>query len=54
MDKPLYSQFKAVTAHEAPKLSDVTETQIGKFKKAKNQTYLRWKESDNLEYTPSA
>ena len=36
------SQFKVITNKELPKVSDPSRSQIGRFKKEKNQTKFKW------------
>ncbi len=36
------SQFKVITNKELPKVSDPSKSQIGRFKKEKNQTKFKW------------
>lgn len=41
-ERPLYSQFKVISNNDIPRTSEPTLTQIGRFKKDKNQTKLKW------------
>jgi len=41
-ERPLYGQFKVITNKELPKMSDHTQTLVGKYKKEKNETKLKW------------
>ena len=41
-ERPLFSQFKVITNKEVPKISERTQTQVGRFKKDKNKTKLKW------------
>jgi hypothetical protein len=46
-DRPLFSQFKVITNKELPKVSDHSKSQIGRFKKEKNETKLKWTFTEN-------
>ncbi len=41
-ERPLFGQFKVITNKDLPKLSDNTKTQMGRFKKEKNETKYKW------------
>lgn len=45
-ERPLFSQFKVVTSNDAPRISDQTKTQKGRFKKEKNQTAFKWRHTE--------
>lgn len=47
-ERPLYTQFKVITNKELPKVSDHTQTQIGRFVKTKGLTKLKWDYEDQL------
>ena len=52
-DRPLFGSFKVITNKELPKTSDPSMTQIGKYKKEKNQTKLKWVFGDDDNRVPS-
>jgi hypothetical protein len=53
-DRPLFGSFKVITNKELPKTSDISMTQIGKYKKEKNQTKLKWEFVVDDERIPSS
>ncbi len=44
-EKPIYGQFKVISNNDIPKVSETTNTTIGKYKKEKNQTVFQWQNS---------
>lgn len=42
-DRALFSQFKVITNNDVPRVSDPTQTLIGRFKKEKNLTSYKWR-----------
>jgi len=41
-DRPIFSQFKVITNNDVPRVSDPTQTLVGRFKKEKNITSFKW------------
>eukprot|EP00347_Sterkiella_histriomuscorum_P013888 403362980 len=52
-DYPLFSQFKCIHNTDIPEMSEATQTRSGKYKKDKNLTHFKWKNSDSLFDTPT-
>ncbi len=52
-DKALYGSFKLITGNEAPRMSDPTQSQKGKFKKDKQKTVFKWKPETDFKDNPS-
>ena len=41
-ERPIYSQFKMISNNDIPRISEQSDTQIGRFKKNKNETKFFW------------
>ena len=52
-ERPHFALFKALTGNDIPRISENTETQLGRYKKDKNKTKFRWDDSDNLYENPN-
>ncbi|CDW82182.1 UNKNOWN [Stylonychia lemnae] len=51
-EKPIFGYFKFITNHGAPKVSEPTYSQIGRYKKDKNRTTFRWHIDDDPTSIP--
>ncbi len=51
-DKPLFGSFKLISGSEAPRVSDPTYTQKGRFKKEKGQTVAKWESEADIKDNP--
>lgn len=48
-ERAIYSQFKVISNNDVPRISEQTNTLIGRFKKDKNTTKFKWNYTGNEE-----